>query len=64
MKAKTFDRKLESGADVIAGLDLARSSRLQLAQKRVDVDFPNWTIDRLDKRPGARSKPLPDKAPR
>ena len=49
MKAKTFDRKFESGADVIADLDLAGASRPQLAQKRVNVDFPNWMIDRLDK---------------
>ena len=49
MKAKAFDRKFESGADVVGDLDLARASRPQLAQKRVNVDFPNWMIDRLDK---------------
>lgn len=49
MKAKAFDRKFESGADIVADLDLARASRPQLAQKRVNVDFPNWMVDRLDK---------------
>ncbi|TAN03664.1 MAG: CopG family transcriptional regulator [Rhodanobacteraceae bacterium] len=49
MKAKAFDRKFESGADIIADLDLARASRPQLVQKRVNVDFPNWMVDRLDK---------------
>lgn len=49
MKAKAFDRKFESGADIVGDLDLARASRPQLAQKRVNVDFPNWMIDRLDK---------------
>ncbi|MGH8182633.1 MAG: type II toxin-antitoxin system BrnA family antitoxin [Rhodanobacteraceae bacterium] len=49
MKAKAFDRKFESGADIITDLDLARARRPLLAQKRVNVDFPNWMIDRLDK---------------
>ncbi|HKZ10542.1 MAG TPA: CopG family transcriptional regulator [Rhodanobacteraceae bacterium] len=49
MKAKTSDRKFESGTDVIGDLDLAQTPRPQLAQKRVNVDFPNWMIDRLDK---------------
>jgi len=49
MKAKVFDRKFDSGADIIGDLDLAKASRPQLAQKRVNVDFPNWMIDRLDK---------------
>lgn len=49
MKAKAFDRKFESGADILDDLDLTRASRPQLAQKRVNVDFPSWMIDRLDK---------------
>lgn len=49
MKAKAFDRKFESGADIVGDLDLSQASRPQLAQKRVNVDFPNWMIDRLDK---------------
>lgn len=49
MKAKAFDRKFESGADVVGDLDLARASRPRLDQKRVNVDFPNWMIDRLDR---------------
>ena len=52
MRAKAFDRKFESGADIVADLDLARASRPQLAQKRVNVDFPNWMVDRLDKEAG------------
>ena len=39
MKAEAFDRRFESGADIIGDLDLARASRPQLAQKRVNVDF-------------------------
>lgn len=49
MKAKAFDRKFESGEDIVDDLDLAQASRPQLAQPRVNVDFSNWMIDRLDK---------------
>ena len=49
MKARAFDRKFESDVDITGDLDLARASRPQLAQKRVNVDFPSWMIDRLDK---------------
>lgn len=40
MKAKAFERKFESGADIIGYLDLAKASRPLLAQKRVNVTFP------------------------
>lgn len=49
MKAETFDRKFESGEDITADLDLIRVSRPRLEQKRVNVDFPGWMIDALDK---------------
>lgn len=49
MKAKAFDRKFESGVDIVADLDLGRASRPRLAQKRVNVDFPSWMVDRLDR---------------
>ncbi|MGH8118112.1 MAG: type II toxin-antitoxin system BrnA family antitoxin [Rhodanobacteraceae bacterium] len=49
MKAKAFDRKFDSGVDIIRDLDLQHATRPGLAQKRVNVDFPNWMIDRLDR---------------
>ncbi|MDN5869945.1 MAG: CopG family transcriptional regulator [Nitrococcus sp.] len=49
MKAETFDRKFDLGEDVTADRDLARVSRPRLQQKRVNVDFPSWMIDALDK---------------
>lgn len=49
MKAKVFDRKFDSGADVIQDLDLEHATRPGLTQKRVNVDFPTWMIDRLDR---------------
>lgn len=49
MKAETFDRKFESGKDVTGDLDLAKASRPRLKARRVNVDFPDWMIDELDK---------------
>ena len=49
MKAKTFDRKFDSGEDIAVHLDLERASRPRLEQRRVNVDFPSWMIDGLDK---------------
>ena len=49
MKAKTFDRKFDEGKDVTDALDLSKAERPLQAQRRVNVDFPTWMIDRLDK---------------
>lgn len=49
MKAKTFDRKFDEGKDITDSLDTARARRPLQAQKRVNVDFPTWMIERLDK---------------
>lgn len=49
MKAKAFDRKFESDQDIIGDLDLEKASRPRLKARRVNVDFPGWMIDELDK---------------
>jgi hypothetical protein len=49
MKAKAFDQKFESDRDIIDDLDLEKASRPRLTARRVNVDFPNWMIDELDK---------------
>jgi hypothetical protein len=49
MKAKTFDRKFESGQDVIDDLEFEKAIRPRLKARRVNVDFPSWMIDELDK---------------
>lgn len=49
MKAETFDRKFESGQKVIGDLDLEKASRPRLKARRVNVDFPDWMIQELDK---------------
>ena len=49
MKAKTFDRKFDEGKDITDALDLTKAKRPLQEQKRVNVDFPTWMIERLDR---------------
>ncbi len=49
MKAETFDNQFDAGADVTASLDLSKAKRTLLNQRRVNVDFPIWMIDSLDR---------------
>ena len=49
MKAKEFDRKFDEGEDVTGYLDLSKIRKPVQEQKRVNVDFPVWMIQRLDK---------------
>jgi hypothetical protein len=49
MKAKNFDRKFERGEEVTEPLDLARAKRASRATQRVNVDFPLWMIQSLDR---------------
>lgn len=52
MKAKKFDQMFDDGADVSIALDLSKAKRVQQSQKRVNVDFPTWMIDSLDREAG------------
>jgi len=49
MKAKTFDRKFDEASNITDSLDLAKAKRPLQEQRRVNVDFPTWMIERLDK---------------
>lgn len=49
MKAKHFDKTFDSGESIIDALDLSRAKRTSLKSKRVNVDFPEWTVHSLDK---------------
>lgn len=52
MKAKTFDKQFDEGADITASLDLSKTKRVLQEQRRVNVDFPTWMIDSLDREAG------------
>jgi len=49
MKAKQFDRKFERGEDLTEHLELSKARRPEEEQRRVNVDFPVWMIDSLDR---------------
>ena len=52
MKAKTFDKAFDEGADITAALDLSKAKRVLQEQRRVNVDFPEWMIASLDREAG------------
>lgn len=50
MKAKDFDKKFDQGKkDIINDLDLSTARRVNQEQKRINVDFPSWVVDSLDR---------------
>ena len=49
MKAKTFDRRFNSGGKVLDHVDLSKARRIGTDAKRVNVDFPAWMVDSLDR---------------
>jgi hypothetical protein len=49
MKASEFDRKFDEGESVIDSLDLGSARRPNLEQRKVNVDFPIWMIEALDR---------------
>ena len=58
MKAKDLDKILDAGeVDINDYLDLSKAFRPGQEQKRVNVDFPVWMIDRLDREAGRLGVP-------
>ena len=49
MKAKEFENTFDEGDSVFDALDLSKAKRVLQEQKRVNVDFPAWMIESLDK---------------
>ena len=50
MKAQEFDKKFDEGKeDIIDDLDLASARRVNQEQKRINVDFPSWVVESLDR---------------
>jgi hypothetical protein len=50
MKAEEFDRKFDEGEeDIIQYLDLAQMKRPGLAQQPLNINFPVWMIEAVDK---------------
>jgi hypothetical protein len=49
MKANEIEKKFNEGKDISSYLDLSNARRPEQEQKRVNVDFPLWMIQLLDK---------------
>ena len=49
MKADELDQRFDQGEDVTEFLDLSKARRPRQDQKRVNVDFPVWMVQSLDK---------------
>ena len=49
MKTQEFDTKFDAGEDITSLLDLSTARRVKQQHKRVNVDFPVWMIESLDK---------------
>ena len=49
MKTEAFDKAFDNGDDVSKYLNFPKATRPGREQKRVNVDFPVWMIQSLDK---------------
>ncbi len=49
MKATEFDKHFDNGGSVLPFADMSRAERPNLKSRRVNVDFPAWMVDALDK---------------
>ncbi|MDH3524158.1 MAG: BrnA antitoxin family protein [Acidobacteriota bacterium] len=46
---KEIDRRFDAGEDITGYLELTRARRPGHEQRRVNVDFPLWMIEALDR---------------
>jgi len=49
MKAKEFDALFDEGDDIVEYLDTTQLRRPGHEQRRINVDFPTWMIEALDR---------------
>jgi hypothetical protein len=50
MKASDFDKKSDEDVeDIIDDLDLSSATRPNQTPRRVNVDFPSWMVESLDR---------------
>ncbi len=49
IKAEEFDRKFDSGEDILEYLDMDQARRPGLELKRITIEFPLWMIESLDR---------------
>ncbi|MFM9104174.1 MAG: type II toxin-antitoxin system BrnA family antitoxin [Cyanobium sp.] len=49
MNSSEFDRRFEEGESLVEALDLEAARRPRLEARRVNVDFPLWMVEQLDR---------------
>ncbi len=49
LKTEEFDERFDRGESVVEYLEADRARRPNLETRRVNVDFPQWIIDALDR---------------
>jgi len=49
MKTTEFDKKFDAGEDVSGAINWSQARRPNDQPKRVNVDFPAWVVEGLDK---------------
>ena len=49
MKASEFDQAFDDGKEVDEMVDWARARRPNVETRRVNVDFPTWVVEGLDR---------------
>ena len=50
--AEEFDEKFDNGEDISAYVDWSTLRRPNQEPRRVNVDFPAWMVERLDREAG------------
>ena len=50
--AKAFDAKVDAGEDISGFVDWSRARRPGREVRRVNVDFPAWVVEALDREAG------------
>lgn len=49
MKASEFDKNFDDGENILAELDVSRARRPGEETRRINVDFPAWMVESLDR---------------
>lgn len=49
LSAAEFDARFDAGEDMGDFVDWSAARRLGLEVRRVNIDFPQWMVDRLDR---------------
>jgi hypothetical protein len=49
ISAEEFERRFDEGEDITPYLDLKSARRINQEAKRVNVDFPVWMVEAMDR---------------